>query len=114
MHRNLTEHARCLYESEPCEAEHREQFFVEELAFAGPDEIVTMLRAMSPNLLDGDLPIWIRILAYRLAVLQRPDDPALLRDAANTFYFFGPDWDAAADDLVRRADLIDQARGIRT
>ncbi|MFJ3593317.1 hypothetical protein ACIQUY_31060 [Streptomyces sp. NPDC090231] len=52
--------------------------FIEKLTFATADEILTMLR----ELLAEDwmaLPPWARNLAYRLACLQRPDDPPLLR-----------------------------------
>ncbi|MFG2669788.1 hypothetical protein [Streptomyces sp. NPDC048445] len=76
--------------------------FVEKLTFATADEILTMLR----ELLAEDwmaLPPWARNLAYRLACLQRPDDPPLLREAAADLLCFGPDWDAFAEDLKRRA-----------
>lgn len=36
---------------------------------------------------------WARNLAYRLACLQRPDDPRLLREAAADLLCFGPDWE---------------------
>ncbi|MFI6033279.1 hypothetical protein ACIBBD_03670 [Streptomyces sp. NPDC051315] len=76
--------------------------FVEELTFATADEILAMLR----DVLAEDwmaLPPWARNLAYRLACLQRPDDPRLLREAAADLLSFGPDWDTFAEDLNRRA-----------
>ncbi|MGC5396727.1 hypothetical protein ACPXCP_13355 [Streptomyces sp. DT20] len=76
--------------------------FIEKLTFATADEILTMLR----ELLAEDwmaLPPWARNLAYRLACLQRPDDPRLLREAAADLLCFGPDWDVFAEDLKRRA-----------
>ncbi|MFJ4902102.1 hypothetical protein [Streptomyces sp. NPDC088727] len=76
--------------------------FIEKLTFATADEILTMLR----ELLAEDwmaLPPWARNLAYRLACLQRPDDPGLLREAAADLLCFGPDWDVFAEDLKRRA-----------
>ncbi|MFF1439309.1 hypothetical protein [Streptomyces sp. NPDC058295] len=76
--------------------------FVEKLTFATADEILTMLR----DVLTEDwmaLPPWARNLAYRLACLQRPDDPQLLREAAADLLSFGPDWDPFAEDLKRRA-----------
>jgi hypothetical protein len=76
--------------------------FVEKLTFATPDEILSMLGVV----LDEDwmaLPPWARNLAYRLACLQRPDDPRLLREAAADLLSFGPDWDTFAEDLKRRA-----------
>jgi hypothetical protein len=108
MHATLTEHARCLYGDEyrptpACDEEHREHFFVEELTFAGADAIVAMLHELSPHLVDGYLPVWIRNLAYRLALLQRPDEPALMREAAQSLYLHGPEWDDIAADLHRRA-----------
>ncbi|MGV4891357.1 hypothetical protein ACSR0Z_33185 [Streptomyces viridosporus] len=64
--------------------------FVEKLTFATADEILAMLR----DVLAEDwtaLPPWARNLAYRLACLQRPDDPQLLREAAADLLSFGPD-----------------------
>ncbi|MEV5512333.1 hypothetical protein AB0L50_05145 [Streptomyces flaveolus] len=54
------------------------------------------------------LPPWARNPAYRLACLQRPDDPELLREAAADLLCFGPDWDAEAEDLERRAAELEQ------
>ncbi|MFF9062409.1 hypothetical protein ACF09K_27510 [Streptomyces sp. NPDC014882] len=76
--------------------------FVEKLTFATAAEILAMLR----DVLAEDwtaLPPWARNLAYRLACLQRPDDPRLLREAAADLLCFGPDWDTFAEDLKRRA-----------
>ncbi|MER5223118.1 hypothetical protein [Streptomyces flaveus] len=75
---------------------------VEKLTFATADEILAMLGGV----LAEDwmaLPPWARNLAYRLACLQRPDDPQLLREAAADLLSFGPDWDTFAEDLKRRA-----------
>jgi hypothetical protein len=83
--------------------------FVEKLTFATADEILAMLR----DVLTEDwtaLPPWARNLAYRLACLQRPDDPGLLREAAADLLSFGPDWDAYAEDLQARATELEQAR----
>ncbi|GAA2069822.1 hypothetical protein GCM10009801_20000 [Streptomyces albiaxialis] len=112
MHSTLTEHARCLYGDEyrdtpACAAEHREHLFVEELTFADPDAILAMLRELSPHLVDGLLPVWIRNLAYRLVLLQRPDEPELMREAARSLWLHGPDWDGVAADLERRADALE-------
>ena len=52
--------------------------------------------------LTGDwtaLPPWARNLAHRLACLQRPDGPGLLREAAADLLCRGPDWDAQAEEL---------------
>ncbi|MDX2815719.1 hypothetical protein [Actinacidiphila glaucinigra] len=112
MHSTLTEHARCLYGDEyrptpACGQEHRERYFVEELTFADADAILSMLRELSPNLVDGQLPVWIRNLAYRLVLLQRPDEPALLREAAQNLWLHGPDWDDIAAQLERRAEELE-------
>jgi hypothetical protein len=77
------------------------------LTLADADEIVAMLHELSPQLVDGFLPVWIRNLAYRLAVLQRPDDPALIREAADSLYLHGPDWDEIAAGLRCRPDHLD-------
>ncbi|MFC8451606.1 hypothetical protein [Kitasatospora sp. NPDC057223] len=81
-----------------------------ELTFAHPDEILGMLRELCPYPADGCLPVWIRNLAYRLVLLQRPDDPALMREAASSLRLHGPDWDHTAGDLERRADALEIAR----
>ncbi|MBM9503612.1 hypothetical protein [Actinacidiphila acididurans] len=112
MHSTLTEHARCLYGDEyrptpQCDREHHEHYFVEELTFADADTILAMLHELCPYVVDGLLPVWIRNLAYRLALLQRPDDPALLREAAENLWLHGPDWDDIAAELTRRADALD-------
>jgi len=112
MHSTLTEHARCLYGDEyrptpECDREHEERYFVEELTFADADEILAMLRELSPHLVDGQLPVWVRNLAYRLVLLQRPDDPALMREAAKSLWLHGPDWDGIATDLESRADALE-------
>ncbi|MCC3778881.1 hypothetical protein [Streptomyces sp. UNOB3_S3] len=112
MHASLTEHARCLYDGERqdapgCGGDHHEQYFVEELTFADADSIVAMLRDLPPHLVEGRLPVWVRNLAYRLAILQRPDDPVLMREAADSLYLHGPVWDDVAADLRRRADGLD-------
>ncbi|MFJ4845749.1 MULTISPECIES: hypothetical protein [unclassified Streptomyces] len=113
MHTTLTEHARCLYGDEyrptrDCVLDHQEQHFVGELTFADADSIVAMLHDLSPHVVDGLLPVWIRNLAYRLALLQRPHDAALLREAADSLYLHGPAWDDIAADLRRRADEVDR------
>ncbi|MFI9343371.1 hypothetical protein ACIG0D_19200 [Streptomyces sp. NPDC052773] len=80
--------------------------FVETVTFATADEIRAMLR----EVLTEDwmaLPPWARNLAYRLACLQRPDDPELLREAAADLLCFGPDWDEQAEELKRRAAELD-------
>ncbi|MES4908576.1 MULTISPECIES: hypothetical protein [unclassified Streptomyces] len=112
MHSTLTEHARCLYGDEyrstpECELEHREHYFVEELTFADADSILAMLRELCPHVVDGYLPVWIRNLAYRLVLLQRPEEPALLREAAENLWMHGPDWDDIATVLAKRADALD-------
>ncbi|MBE1532134.1 hypothetical protein [Actinomadura algeriensis] len=116
MHSTLTEHARCLFGDEyrptpECGLEHRVHHFVEELTFADADAILAMLRELSPNIVDGHLPVWVRNLAYRLVLLQRPDEPDLLREAAHSLWMHGPDWDGIAADLTKRADASNAADG---
>ncbi|WP_233515361.1 hypothetical protein [Marinitenerispora sediminis] len=66
-----------------------------------------MLRELCPNVVDGRLPVWFRNLACRLVLLQRPEEPALLREAAGSLWTHGPDWDGIAAELVRRADALE-------
>ncbi|MDT0344786.1 hypothetical protein [Streptomyces litchfieldiae] len=112
MHRTLTEHARCLFGDEyrpvpECGLEHREHYFIEELTFADADSILAMLYELCPQAVDGHLPVWVRNLAYRLVLLQRPDEPALLREAAENLWLHGPDWDDIAAELTRRAEALE-------
>ncbi|MGW2398682.1 hypothetical protein ACWCYY_19230 [Kitasatospora sp. NPDC001664] len=113
MHSTLTEHAQCLYGDGPrptpgCPVrDHDEVYFVEELTFADAGTILAMLRALCPHYVDGHLPVWLRNLSYRLILLQRPDEPDLMREAALNLDFHGPDWDPIAAELRRRADALD-------
>jgi hypothetical protein len=112
VHGSLTEHARCLFGDEyrevpECALEHRTHYFVEELTFAAPDDILAMLRTLCPHGVDGRLPVWVRNLAYRLVLLQRPDEPALLREAAGSLWMHGPDWDEIANGMRRRAAFLE-------
>ncbi|MGI5284306.1 hypothetical protein ACQEVF_13320 [Nonomuraea polychroma] len=111
MHSNLAEHARCLYGDEyqpapACSLEHQ-HCFVEELTFADADSILAMLRELCPHVVDGHLPVWVRNLAYRLVLLQRPDEPALMRQAAENLWLHGPDWDHIAADLTKQANALE-------
>lgn len=63
-----------------CGHEQREHYFVEELTFAHADSILAMLRELCPQMVDGLLPVWVPNLSYRLLLLQRPDEPALMRE----------------------------------
>ncbi|MFI6002098.1 hypothetical protein ACIA98_17100 [Streptomyces sp. NPDC051366] len=113
MHTTLTEHARCVWGDEygptpECGArEHHWMYFAEELTFADAEAILAMLRELCPNVVDGLLPVWVRNLAHRLVLLQRPDDPALMRVAALNLEAHGPSWDDLAEDLRARADTLD-------
>ncbi|MER6304363.1 hypothetical protein ABT247_33180 [Kitasatospora sp. NPDC001539] len=86
---------------------HREHYFGEELTFADADAILSMWRELCPNLVDSRLPVWIRILAYRPVLLQRPDEPALLREAAQNPWLHGPDRDDSAGELAQRAGELE-------
>ncbi|WP_017589303.1 hypothetical protein [Nocardiopsis ganjiahuensis] len=85
-------------------------YFTETLTFATADEIVALLeherRHGHEHGFPG-LPEWAVTLAYRLACLQRPDDPALLREAAAALLRIGPVRDGHAEELKRRADLLE-------
>jgi hypothetical protein len=79
--------------------------FVYKITFAEAESIRNVVR----DELDKDwmaMPVWARNLAFRLACLQRPDDPALLREAAADLVSFGPDWDTEAGTLRARADTL--------
>jgi hypothetical protein len=55
------------------------------------------------------LTLWVRNLSYRLVPLQRPDEPALMREATQNLWLHGPNWDDLAADLTRRADALKRA-----
>ncbi|MEU6515417.1 hypothetical protein [Streptomyces sp. NPDC046978] len=55
------------------------------------DDILGMLHELCPHVMDGPLPVWARNLAYRLALLQRPDDPELMREATENLWLHGPE-----------------------
>jgi hypothetical protein len=114
VHTTLTEHARCLFGDEyraapPCDRGHDEAHFLEELTFADAEAIPDMPRQLSPHLVDGYLPVRIRNLAYRLVLLRRPDEPALMREAADSLHLHGPDRDDLAAGLRQRAGALDAA-----
>ncbi|GHF63055.1 hypothetical protein GCM10018787_08950 [Streptomyces thermodiastaticus] len=83
--------------------------FVETVTFATADEIVAMPREVLAEDVTA-LPPWARRLACRLACLQRPGDPELLRQAAADLLCFGPDRDEQAEELTRRAEELEQQR----
>ncbi|MFF7239152.1 hypothetical protein [Streptomyces collinus] len=81
--------------------------FVEKITFASPEDIISALHdVMAEDWMA--MPVWARNLAYRLACLQRPDDPELLRNAAADLLSFGPDWDDFAEDLKARAAQLEK------
>jgi hypothetical protein len=80
--------------------------FIEKITFADSDEILHSLReSLSDDWMA--MPVWARNLGYRLACLQRPDDPHLLREAAADLLSFGPDWDHNAEALKARAAQLE-------
>lgn len=94
-----------VYENDAPKTPDSVRDFIEKITFADPGEIVSVLH----DVLADDwmaLPVCARNLAYRLACLQRPDDPDLLREAAADLLSFGPDWDDAAEDLKARAAVL--------
>ncbi|MEV7217485.1 hypothetical protein AB0O31_30870 [Kitasatospora cineracea] len=95
-----------VYEDDSQEIPETIRDFIEKITFADAEEILPVLRSV----LSDDwmaLPVWARNLAYRLACLQFPDDPDLLREAAADLFSFGPDWDDVAESLRARADRLE-------
>lgn len=80
--------------------------FIELVTFADSDDILSALRAVSADDWMA-MPVWARNLAYRLACLQRPNDAALLREAAADLRCFGPYWDDIAAELAARAAQLE-------
>jgi hypothetical protein len=80
--------------------------FIEMITFAPPEDILKSLRVvLSEDWMS--VPVWARNLAYRLACLQCPGDPQLLREAAADLLSFGPDWDEIAEELKGRAEQLE-------
>lgn len=46
-----------------------------------------------------EVPVWVRMLAYRLAYLQKPHDILLLKRMILGLWRYGPDWDDEARKL---------------
>lgn len=92
-----------------CAHDHDDRYFIEKLTFADAAEILAMLRELCPNVVDGLLPVWVRNLAYRLVLLQRPDDPTVLREAALNLWLHGLDWDDLAAALEARATTLEES-----
>jgi hypothetical protein len=88
------------------EAEHR---LVEALTFSDARAILAFVDQVNARDYLA-IPVWLRNLCYRLAVLQRPNDSELLRKAAIDLELFGPDWDSIAAELRARADAIESNR----
>jgi len=82
--------------------------YAELVTFAPVDEILDMLEVVFAEDWMA-MPPWARNLAYRLAVLQRPDDAALLREAAADLFSFGPDWDPHAERLEEQAARLEES-----
>lgn len=80
--------------------------YIETIAYADADAILHMLH-VSLEERGWYLPVWARLLAYRLACLQRPQDAELLREAANDLVLHGPDWDDIAAQLMDRALAVE-------
>lgn len=79
------------------------------LTFADAESILAMLSKLCPNIVDGHLPVWVRNLSFRLVLLQRPNEPELMRAAADSLWAHGPDWDDIAADLRQKAEALETA-----
>ncbi|MFI5530200.1 hypothetical protein ACIA8O_16805 [Kitasatospora sp. NPDC051853] len=79
------------------------------MTFAGADTVLAVLRELCPQYVDGRLPVWVRNLSYRLLLLQRPDEPELMREAAFDLRCNGPDWDDVAAGLLARAEELESS-----
>lgn len=76
--------------------------FAEEMTFVTADKILTMLDCEFAH--DWlIMPAW----SMNLVCLQRPNDPVLLRQAAVALLLDGPEWDAHAEALERRAEQLE-------
>jgi hypothetical protein len=105
---NKLEHAmRIMIQASDEERREAEYRFVEILTFSSWSDIIHMFDTV-PERDIIELPVWARNLAFRLACLQQPNNPEILRRAANDLLLFGPDWDQIAEDLELRACAIEE------
>lgn len=80
--------------------------YIESLCFASKSEIVKLLEHVDERY-EMQFPFWARLLAFRFALLQSPDDPELLEWAGAMLRTYGgPDYDDIANDYLQKADEI--------
>jgi hypothetical protein len=96
---------------EDCNARlYAENRFTELLTFSSFDEIVELLDDVDNNYNQIEIPVWTRILAYRLAYLQRPNDTDFMRRVILWLRLYGPDWDAEADKLETKLKKLESVK----
>lgn len=80
---------------------------VERLAYSDVEELDEFIELMYGEDFLA-FPVWLRMLAFRLACLLQPHSSKIRREAATDIRHFGPDWDSIADQLDQEADYLDQ------
>lgn len=74
---------------------------MEQLTFKSSAEIMVMIDYAHEHYFL-ELPILVRNLAFRLAILQDPENVSLLERAASDLSLFSPDWDEEVKKLDQR------------
>jgi hypothetical protein len=72
----------------------------EALTFSEYREIIAFLDEIDEKFFT-ETPVWIRLLAYRLACLLEPNNIEIRQRAIIGIRTFGPDWDSEAEKLEK-------------
>lgn len=72
----------------------------EVLAFSKFSELIAFLDEIDEKYFI-ETPVWIRLLAYRLACLLEPNNIEIRQRAIIGIRTFGPDWDSEAERLEK-------------
>jgi hypothetical protein len=80
--------------------------FINELTFSNLEEIVELLIHVRENY-EFEFPLWARMLSYRLALLQEPENQKVLELAGIGILTFGdPYYNDLANECINRAKEI--------
>jgi len=82
------------------------QELIEELCLASEQDISYLLDHIEKHY-EFEFPLWARLLCYRLALLQAPDNPDLLERAGQGILLYAdPFYDDIAKGYIRKAKEI--------
>ncbi len=80
--------------------------YVEALCFASKSDIIKLLEYADEKY-GMQFSFWARLLAFRMALLQSPNDPDLLEWTGSMLLTYGaPDYDETANEYLSRAKKL--------